>query len=66
MSDQCRKCGLRCQVHFPKKKVPYNESNCPRVTEQDTEKARDKRMPNLARFNEMLRASGKEPVTGEW
>ena len=66
MADLCEKCGLRCQVHFPGKKVPYSEENCPRVTEQDEEKARDKRMPNLARFNEILRASGKEEIIGDW
>jgi hypothetical protein len=46
--------------------VPYSIENCPRVTEQDAEKARDKRMPNLARFNEILRASGKEEIIGDW
>lgn len=66
IDDQCRKCGLRCKVHFPGKKVPYSESNCPREKLGAAPLDMNKRMPMLAKFNDILIDHGREPITGEW
>lgn len=64
MNSDCKKCTLRCKVHFPKKKVPYSEINCPRDQANAYKICWDKRMPRLAEFNQILVGMGKEPI--EW
>lgn len=62
MDDQCGKCGLRCKVHFPGKKVPYSEQNCPRFKLGTAPRDMRKEMPVLARFNDICIDYGLEPV----
>lgn len=63
--NTCDKCGLRCTVHFPGKKVPYSESNCPREITRKKKVDIRKAMPELARFNDICIDHGIEPVKWE-
>jgi hypothetical protein len=49
-------------VHFPKKKVPYNELNCPKDKARDQNGGWIERMPRLAEFNEILVNLNKETI----